>query len=131
MSLELTERDLRERKPVWIAFSNLFLDTDVSSSYDFIVRVCSQSPYTLDELKEILSDEVAPVVSVNLMSVAGEWAGFDEAWLVDSIQTKIKRRSTFRKKMMKLLQRIGFFKGHMNEHWEILSPKIHDLREKA
>lgn len=80
--------DLANRRPVWDALSSLFLDTDTSLSREWRAKLLSASPYSLEQLHYMLMDEVYPVCRWNLLSVAGEWAGFDLAWL----ETKILRR---------------------------------------
>jgi hypothetical protein len=80
--------DLVARQPVWEALSDLFLDTDTSLSRPWRVEQLAGSTYSIGQLDHILLDEVYPVCRFNLMSVAGEWAGFDQAWL----QTRILRR---------------------------------------
>lgn len=77
--------DRSERERVWIALSELFLDTDVSSSLDQIQREVIASPFSIEDIDIILRDEVAPVCLPNLYSVAGEWTGFDPDWLLPSI----------------------------------------------
>ncbi|MEZ5399845.1 MAG: hypothetical protein R2729_09245 [Bryobacteraceae bacterium] len=85
-------RELERRRPVWIALAELFLDTDVRLWYVGIVRVLAESPYTVEELGRILRDEVTPALQSNLMQVAGEWAGFDDEWVVAEITRKLDRR---------------------------------------
>ncbi|MCA9817885.1 MAG: hypothetical protein KC652_22410, partial [Cyanobacteria bacterium HKST-UBA01] len=72
-----------ERALVWDVFSNLFLDTyfdeDVLERYATSV---AESPFSYRELGHILFQEVHPVCFGNLLSVAGEWAGFHPDWLV-------------------------------------------------
>jgi hypothetical protein len=87
--------DLQHRQPVWEALSDLFLDTDTSLSRDWRVSVLAASPYSLRELEQILVDEVYPVCSANLFSVAGEWAGFDPEWLQGSILRQLRSHSLF------------------------------------
>ena len=77
--------DLEERKKVWIALSDLFLDTDTSIFHENIVKALLASPYSVVELKSIMLHEVYPVCRWNLLNVAGEWVGFDEEWLVEKI----------------------------------------------
>lgn len=77
--------DLVERKKVWLALSDLFLDTDTSIFYANIVKVLLASTYSIEELKKIMLFEVYPVCRWNLLCVAGEWEGFDEEWLVEKI----------------------------------------------
>lgn len=73
--------DLEGRRPVWLALSDLFLDTDVNLFRAGNARTLAASPYSLDALDAILREEVYPACSFNLREVAGEWAGFDADWL--------------------------------------------------
>ncbi len=77
------------REQVWIAQSDLFLDTDVRLNYPHIARVTAGSPFSLEELEAICRDEVAPIVESNLLDIAGEWAGFPDDWLVDVITARL------------------------------------------
>lgn len=79
---------IAERRDVWIAVSDLFLDTDVRLSYPYVARVLAASPYSMDQLESIFQNEVAPAVESNLFDIAGEWAGFPEAWLIDTITAR-------------------------------------------
>jgi hypothetical protein len=82
--------DLGNRRPVWEALSDLFLDTDTSLARGWRVGVLAASPYSLDELQEILVDEVYPVCRSNLFSIAGEWVGFGPEWLQSSILQRLR-----------------------------------------
>ena len=44
-------------------------------------RRLAASPHSVDERDAILREEVHPACLSNLFQVAGEWAGFDAAWL--------------------------------------------------
>ena len=44
------------------------------------------------EMEKILLNEVGPVLAFNLYDIAGEWAGFDENWLVDKIQKRLNEK---------------------------------------
>jgi len=81
----MTQEEIATRRPVWVALSDLFLDTDVRLSYSYIARTLAQSPFTIEQLDSIFEEEVSPVLAFNLCSIAGEWAGFDEEWLVSEI----------------------------------------------
>jgi hypothetical protein len=83
--VDFRDAELSARRPVWEALSDLFLDTDTSLAREWRVRVLASSPYSIQELERILIDEVYPVCLPNLLSIAGEWAGFDSAWLEDRI----------------------------------------------
>ena len=73
--------DLARRRTVWLALSDLFLDTDVNLLREGNTCTLAASPYSLAELDAILREEVYPACSFNLSLVAGEWAGFDADWL--------------------------------------------------
>ena len=80
------DMELPNRTPVWLALSELFLDTWFDSNdRDRIAAVLAASPYTMQELDEILLWEVYPVCWSNLYSIAGEWEGFDPVWLQERI----------------------------------------------
>ena len=73
------------RLAVWEALSDLFLDTDVRALEDGIVATLAASPYDVDEIEDILLWEIYPACRRNLAVVAGEWAGFDAAWLAEHV----------------------------------------------
>ncbi|MBL1321872.1 MAG: hypothetical protein COA63_012545 [Methylophaga sp.] len=53
--------DLEKRKLLWTAFSDLWLDTEISQmTLNYIAREVKQSGYSLAELKHIYQHEVAP-----------------------------------------------------------------------
>ena len=78
------------RRPVWDALADLFLDTDTSLARSWRVRMLAASPYSVAELEQILIDEVYPICRSNLWSVAGEWAGFDSHWLEGRILRRLQ-----------------------------------------
>jgi hypothetical protein len=80
------DTDVESRRPVWIALSELFLDTTLDSAdIDRIAKTLAGSRYSLGELDRILLWEVYPACHRNLWSIAGEWAGFDPGWLESRI----------------------------------------------
>jgi len=90
----LDRAEIERRKPVCIALSKLWLDTELSEvDLGRIAEVMRRSAYSLDELRDIYLFEVAPVVSPNLLCLAGEWAGFDEGWLFAEATKRARRRS--------------------------------------
>jgi hypothetical protein len=85
--------ELERRRPVWEALSELYLDVELQSEdHQRIARVLSASGYSEFELEQILRREVGPLLFVNLLSVAGEWTGFDLGWLEASILRSERRR---------------------------------------
>lgn len=88
--------DLEARRPVWEALSTLFLDTDTSLLRQYRAKLLAESPYSVTELETILRDEVFPICSWNMMSIAGEWAGFDPSWLEQKILRRLRARHRWR-----------------------------------
>jgi hypothetical protein len=87
--------DLPNRRPVWDALSQLFLDTELEpADFQRLGRTLASSPYTPREIEEILFAEVYPICIWNLLSVAGVWEGFDVDWLQEAILKK--QRSWFK-----------------------------------
>ncbi|WP_345302618.1 DUF7079 family protein [Lysobacter hankyongensis] len=115
MAVSRGDRDARI--PVWIALSELYLDTDVSVFRDAIAETLAASPYSVDDLRDILMDDVHPALHANLMSVAGEWAGFDEAWLIERIET-VGRQPRWRRRMSR------WFARDIDAQWRALEPMI-------
>ena len=90
---------LKTREPLWIALSDLFLDTELQEyNHLYIAKAMKESGYSLAEIEGILLLEVFPVCIANLRSVAGEWAGFDENVLCETI-IAAKRPNRFRRWM--------------------------------
>lgn len=76
------EQQFQKRQPIWAALSDLWLDTELTDlDLERIARVMADSGFSIEALREIYLIEVAPVVSPNLLGVAGVWTGFDERWL--------------------------------------------------
>jgi hypothetical protein len=73
---QYNQAELEARKRVWSALSELFLDTDITLSEDFVGRELAASPYDIDTIERILEREVAPVCKWNV--VWWEWAGFNQ-----------------------------------------------------
>lgn len=76
-----------DRLKVWQALSWLFLDTEVDErDFAYIARVVRQTGYSAEQTRIILWNEVYPVLGSNLRSVAGEWAGWSDEWLMENLQ---------------------------------------------
>ncbi len=104
------------RPPVWMALSELFLDTDVRYFYARIAEELARSTYPEAELRRILDDEVTPVLAANLLAPAGVWDGFDPHWLAERLA-----RLVGKKRWLPNL-------ANVNEHWTPLAILIAKLR---
>ena len=76
------------REQVWLALSDLYLDTDTELFIESCAATLAESPFSREELARILFREVHPLLVFNLLSVAGQWGGFDPAWLTAEIRRK-------------------------------------------
>ena len=80
------EDEIKRRRPVWDALSRFFLDTELDDAdRRQIAETIVASGYTSSEIQMILWNEIYPVLRLNLLSPAGEWAGFDLDWLQEQI----------------------------------------------
>jgi hypothetical protein len=117
---------LEERRPVWLALSDLFLDTDVVALRERIAATLAASPYSLSELQEILVDEVYPACRGNMFSwPGGEWAGFDEVWLEQRILRR--RQSPFRWLHWLNLARVTV---HGSWNWRYVGRRVAELQSR-
>ncbi|NRA52613.1 MAG: hypothetical protein HRU23_00520 [Gammaproteobacteria bacterium] len=51
-------------------------------NYAYIARVIIDAEISLKEARLIHQYEVVPAVGFNLAGIAGQWAGFNQAWLI-------------------------------------------------
>lgn len=82
----LSPECVARRWPLWVALSDLCLDTEPQAeTFRWIARTACDGGFSVAETRDILEREVLPVFGFNLMSVAGEWAMFDE----DDVRSRI------------------------------------------
>jgi hypothetical protein len=74
------------REAVWVALSDMYLDTDIELFIEPCAEALADSPFSREELARILFEEVHPALVFNLLSVAGEWGGFETTWLFERIR---------------------------------------------
>ena len=89
----LSAAEIERRLPAWCAMSDLFLDIELQpEDLRRIADALSGAGYSLPELRLILKREVIPAFGSNLLSVAGEWAGWGEAEVRDLMMRRLRRR---------------------------------------
>jgi len=116
------EQDIVDRTPVWDCMQDLFMDTDVSLSYDYIAQRCAESKFSNQELEAILFNEVLPAMKFNMLDFpAPEWAGFKTEWVVK----RVLQKHRFGKRKPWLFYR------YTNSHWQMILPKIEKIREET
>ena len=72
-----------ERQAVWVAMADQFLDTETRTWIPRAALTIVEAGYSRQEARRIWRWEVSPAVFLNVWSVAGEWAGWDEGWLFE------------------------------------------------
>lgn len=91
----MTPEEIRIRRPIWSLLSELWLDAELGDRQrELFALELSGSTFSVAELRDIHDREVAPVVSRNLDSIAGEWAGFDPDWLAERCAKAADDRDT-------------------------------------
>lgn len=115
--------NLKDRKPIWLALSEFYLDTELQESdLKEIASKIRESPYSLEDVKTINKYEVFPVLQPNLFSVTGEWTGFNEEWLTKNITASLAKRNTFKK--LRIECSYVMFKWMCNDYWQKLEKHI-------
>ncbi|NND64811.1 MAG: hypothetical protein HKM24_02495 [Gammaproteobacteria bacterium] len=112
------------KEKLWIAISDFYLDTELQETdYASVAKCFSESGLSIKQLREIDLYEVLPALYTNLISPAGIWTGFDEAWLVSQCRKNESRRKSLLFRFRVLTLR-GLHKQIVNHHWEKLIPMI-------
>lgn len=129
MNNTLSSQEILDRVPVWDALADFWLDTElVEFQLDLIARVIAASPYSIQEVRAIHFFEVAPAVSANFSSIAGEWAGFDSEWLRERCKrfAELRQSPWFR---ARIFLRVPCFWFFTVRYWRQIIPRVRLLRD--
>ncbi len=86
--------ELERRRPVWVAMSDLWRDSDLNEGeLEEIATIVRDSGYSEKEVERIFRFELAPFLGSNHLVVAGVWSGFDPHWVCIEARKRIGRRS--------------------------------------
>jgi hypothetical protein len=91
-SMVFSQDAINRRLPLWIALADLFLDTEDPLFVTHVAEVANRNGFETSEVDAILRWEVRPALYHNLLSVAGEWAGWEDDWLRDHMVRSIRAR---------------------------------------
>ena len=81
---------------LYTALSEFYLDVDHTPAMQaIVVRNIQAIGFSLPQVKDVNRAVVFPVLYGNLMSVAGVWTAFDEAWLTDKCHKQRERRDSW------------------------------------
>ncbi|WP_456459630.1 DUF7079 family protein [Reichenbachiella sp.] len=73
----MIDHTLENRRKLWLALSELYLDTELTDEdYFRIANEIKDLGFVFGEAKRIDYYEVAPALGANLLSTAGIWSGF-------------------------------------------------------
>lgn len=116
----MREHEVVLRMPVWMALSELFLDTELDAAdYRRIRATLAASGHDSATLRTVLDEEVAPALGWNLLSVAGEWAFWSEEDLRKLI---LPRLSQSRRPRRSWIVRLAL--GHyLERQWALVDPR--------
>lgn len=115
--------NLADRQPVWQALASLYLDTELQAEdFALIAQQIAASPYSLAEAKAINRYEVFPTLYRNLLSIGGEWTGFDNAWLSKHISETVAKQNALTNLIMGIFY--FFFKSSFDRHWQQIEMAI-------
>lgn len=73
---------------VWIAMAYHFLDTETRHEIPETAYACINAGLSVAQAGEIWRYEVSPTVAFNAWSYIGEWAGWCDEWLIESIKLR-------------------------------------------
>jgi hypothetical protein len=77
------------------------------------------SGYSLEQLRSIFFDEVTPGFAFNLMSIAGEWAGWNEQFVREQMLITLGKGSGAQRWLGRWI-----FRRYAAREWAKLSPFI-------
>ncbi|MFC0350370.1 DUF7079 family protein [Undibacterium danionis] len=121
MKMNPPEQDVEDRTPIWDCMQDLYMDTDVTLSYNFIAQKCADSKYSIEELERILFNEVLPALRFNMFDLpAPEWAGFPIDWVVKRVLSKHR----FGKRKPWILR------SYTQIHWHEVRQLIQETRQR-
>lgn len=82
------------REQLWVAMSDLWLDTELPEErLAQIADVVRRSGLNRAELDSVFENELAPFLGANHLQTAGEWEGFDPAWVCEEARRRTGRPS--------------------------------------
>lgn len=112
-----------------------FLDTEVRTDIPRTALTCLDAGFTPFEAREIWQREVAPTLGWNYLSIAGEWAGWDQTWLQQEIQKTRQAnwlvKATIHRGLARLSKDAWIPIEKTMLHLEELSPTMRELSTRA
>lgn len=83
----MTEASPEHRLPLWRAYAEFFLDTEIDeTAYAYVARTVAESGLSPIEAEAVLWNEVFPVLHTNLRNHLGVWDGWPDEWLLANLR---------------------------------------------
>jgi len=122
----LTKAEFKTRATVWRTISEFYLDTELdNTAYNHIAATLLESKLNITELKDIDLYEVFPTLQVNLLGPAGEWAGFDAAWLHEQCKSNYAKRQSSKLFRISCRLKNKLYFWMRKKHWTELEKRMH------
>jgi len=87
--MSTTNQLTQQEKQACVILSELFLDTELTQlSLNHLTSSLRPLGIPVPTLEHILRYDLFPILLPNLLSIAGEWQGFDEVWLLRRVQAR-------------------------------------------
>ena len=118
---------LNARREVWIALSDLWLDTELDDSrLDEIAAVVCGSGFSRDEVQAIFHYELAPFLGWNCLIAAGECSGFDADWVCEQAAKRMGKPSLLKR----ILVGTGIMTYAARDAWQEVERRAFDRTSK-
>lgn len=112
-----------QRGELWLALAPLWLDREpFESEYARMVEVIQRHGLSFTELEWLFRLELAPVLTRNQMSIAGEWRRFDDHKLMRQLVAHNLRLHGWRRKMWALFS--GLMTMMTRHRWNELMARV-------
>ena len=112
-----------KRGELWLALTPLWLDREPSErDFSRMVQVIQRHDLTLHELEWIFRLELAPVMTRNQVSVAGNWRNFDDYELMQRLVAHNLRLRGWRRKGWALFS--GLTTMMARHRWNLLIEQL-------
>ena len=113
----LNYTELKSREAAWYALSDLWLDNELSEFEIIqIAQTLQKTKLSKADLEDLYLYEVAPIVYFNLLSITGEWAGFEKRWLCNNIVTNLENWSKWKQRKYNFLK--PFMTYATRDYWK-------------
>ena len=119
---------LNDKKVVWMALSDLFIDNEIS--YEYIAKRVAHLP--ISEVEHILFYEVAPVCMSNLLVLSpSNNKGFSEEYIVNNVQEhllELQENWLYRKKSA---AKVKFYKFFLKQDWQKVLAELCQMQKAS